>query len=98
MASSGPMFKAIQGGRPIETRLWPAIIVYAALALFLVRMKSLEEAAITGVLSYAVYDFTNMVIFKEYTLKFAVMDTLWGGILFSIAYIFWKKVYKNQTL
>ena len=67
-------------------RLWAAPIVYAALAYLLVQMKSLKQAAASGVAVYAVYDFTNLLTFKDYNLSFAVQDTLWGGVLFSIAY------------
>lgn len=67
-------------------RLWAAPIVYVALAYLLVQMKSLKQAAASGMAVYAVYDFTNLLTFKDYTLSFAIQDTLWGGVLFSIAY------------
>jgi uncharacterized membrane protein len=37
-----------------------------------------------GAAVYAVYDFTNLAMFKNYTLSFALMDTLWGGALFAL--------------
>ena len=86
MATNGSMFEAIQGGRPMKTRLWPAIVVYAALSILLVNVKSVKEAAIAGAATYAVYDFTNLVTFKDYKVEFAIMDTIWGGALFSMAY------------
>jgi uncharacterized membrane protein len=86
MSVSGSMFTAIQGGRPMQARLWPAVVVYAVLAFLLIHMKSVKEAAIVGAATYAVYDFTNLVTFKDYTVTFAIMDTLWGGILFSASY------------
>jgi hypothetical protein len=49
-------------------------------------MKSLKQAAASGMAVYAVYDFTNLLTFKDYTLSFAIQDTLWGGVLFAIAY------------
>lgn len=67
-------------------RFWAAPIVYVALAYLLVQMKSLKQAAASGMAVYAVYDFTNLLTFKDYTLSFAIQDTLWGGVLFSIAY------------
>jgi len=67
-------------------RLWAAPIVYVALAYLLVQMKSLKQAAASGMAVYAVYDFTNLLTFKDYTLSFAIQDTLWGGVLFAIAY------------
>ncbi len=70
----------------MQARLWPAVVVYAVLAFLLIHMKSVKEAAIVGAATYAVYDFTNLVTFKDYTVTFAIMDTLWGGILFSASY------------
>ena len=67
-------------------RLWAAPIVYVALAYLLVQMKSLKQAAASGMAVYAVYDFTNLLTFKDYNLSFAIQDSLWGGVLFAIAY------------
>jgi len=86
MSTATTMFTKIQGSRALAMRLWAAPIVYAALAYLLVQMKSLKEAAASGVAVYAVYDFTNLLTFKDYNLSFAIQDTLWGGVLFSIAY------------
>lgn len=86
MGASQKMFTDIQGGGKLKMRLWAAIPVYLALAYILTNMKSLQEAALTGIASYAVYDFTNLLVFKDYTLSFALQDTVWGGVLFSLAY------------
>ena len=86
MSATTTMFTKIQGSRELTMRLWAAPIVYAALAYLLVQMKSLKQAAASGVAVYAVYDFTNLLTFKDYNLSFAIQDTLWGGVLFSIAY------------
>jgi uncharacterized membrane protein len=86
MSTATTMFTKIQGSRELTMRLWAAPIVYAALAYLLVQMKSLKQAAASGVAVYAVYDFTNLLTFKDYNLSFAIQDTLWGGVLFSIAY------------
>jgi len=80
------MFSTIQGGAPIKTRLWPAVVVYIALAYLLLKQRSALEAGLSGAAVYAVYDFTNLTIFKDYTMQFALMDTAWGGILFAAAY------------
>jgi uncharacterized membrane protein len=86
MSNSERMFSKIQGGRALAMRLWTAPVVYAALAYLLVQQKSLKQAAASGLATYAVYDFTNMLTFKDYDLSFAVQDTVWGGVLFSLAY------------
>ena len=37
--------------------------------------------AIFGLLVYAVYDFTNMAIMKDWPLFISIVDVLWGGFL-----------------
>jgi uncharacterized membrane protein len=86
MSNTTTMFTKIQGSRALAMRFWAAPIVYVALAYLLVQMKSLKQAAASGMAVYAVYDFTNLLTFKDYTLSFAIQDTLWGGVLFAIAY------------
>jgi uncharacterized membrane protein len=92
MHSASPMFEAIQGGRSLSMRILPAIVVYIALAYLLVIQTSAWGAALSGAATYAVYDFTNMSLFKDYKLQFAVMDTLWGGLLFAIAFTVLKRL------
>lgn len=87
---SGPalrMFQAIQGS-PVTFNYAAAAIVYVALA-YLVTLPSIDsaaKAAAVGAATYAVYDFTNLAIFRNYTVKFALMDTAWGGALFAIVH------------
>jgi uncharacterized membrane protein len=70
-------------GSDLTLRYIPALIVYLALAYLVTKTESPMEAFKVGVATYAVYDFTNLAMFKNYTLQFALMDTLWGGILFA---------------
>lgn len=76
------MVRRIQGS-DLSLKVVPALIVYLALAYLVTKTESVQEAFQVGVATYAVYDFTNLAMFKQYTLKFALMDTLWGGILFA---------------
>jgi uncharacterized membrane protein len=78
---------AVQGGRPMIFRYGAAVPVYLAMAYLLTKARSAWEAAAIGAAAYAVYDFTNYALFKDYTLTFALMDTAWGGILFAVAYL-----------
>jgi uncharacterized membrane protein len=84
--ASQSMFRAIQRGRDLEFKLWPAVIVYMALAYLLTLQTSVKGAFMSGSAVYAVYDFTNLVTFKDYELSFAIQDTLWGGVLFAVAF------------
>jgi uncharacterized membrane protein len=93
LSASQKMFSDIQGGRAVHMTLWPAIIVYIALAYLLLLQSSASGAFLSGASVYAVYDFTNMTVFKDYSLTFAIADTLWGGVLFYIAYLLMKHIF-----
>ena len=73
-------------------RLWPAIVVYIALGYLLLQQTSVLGAALSGSAIYAVYDFTNLAVFKNYTVSFAIQDTLWGGVLFAGAFLVLDKI------
>lgn len=85
------MILQIQGS-PLEMKFWAAGVVYIAMAFLLLQMKSPQEAFYFGAATYAVYDFTNLATLKNYDPKFAVADSLWGGILFSIAHTALEKL------
>ena len=85
------MFAQIQG-EPIRMRLWAAIPVYIAMTFLLLQQTSVKGAFLTGLATYAVYDFTNYAVFKNYTLSFALADSLWGGILFALTFAVLKKL------
>ena len=70
-------------GSDLQLRFVPAFVVYLALAYLVLQVETPLEAFKMGVATYAVYDFTNLAMFKNYTLSFALMDSLWGGILFA---------------
>lgn len=38
-----------------------------------------------GIIVYGIFDFTNLVLFEDYTLKLSIIDTIWGGILTAIS-------------
>lgn len=80
---SGTAQKLVQRiqGSELSVRFVPALVVYLALAYIVTQVKTPLEAFKMGVAVYAVYDFTNLALFKNYTLSFAIMDSLWGGVL-----------------
>lgn len=81
-----PLIEKIQGGGAMQFRLWAAIPVYIALGYLLTIPTSWQQAALLGSATYAVYDFTNLAAFKNYTIPFALQDTIWGGTLMAIAF------------
>lgn len=82
---SGQMVRNIQGSA-IEFNYIAALVVYLALGYLATIPQSYQEAFLIGFSTYAVYDFTNLAILKNYDLKFAMADTLWGGILMTIVF------------
>ena len=85
------MFNKIQGV-PVRISFVPAIVVYIALAYLLIQQTSVYGAFLNGMAVYAVYDFTNLSILKDYTLKMALMDAVWGGVLFATGYYILSKI------
>lgn len=89
--------RAIQGSS-INFRMLGALGAYAAIVYqfyyFIYRRDStLVDAFVLGATSYAIYDFTNYALFDKYPLNVGLLDTLWGGVLYSL--VFWAfKSYK----
>jgi len=79
------MTERIQG-TPFQMRWLGAIPVYLFLAHMLLETTSYKQAFLYGLSIYAVYDFTNYALLSNYDWKFAIADSLWGGILFVVAH------------
>ena len=47
---------------------------------------NVTDAFVLGATSYAIYDFTNYALFDNYPLNVGLMDTLWGGVLYSFVF------------
>ncbi len=71
-------------GSDLKLKMAPAFVVYLALAYLVTKTESVMEAFKVGMAVYAVYDFTNLAMFNKYPLSFAVMDTIWGGVLMAL--------------
>ena len=89
---------AIQGSK-LVVNMPPAIFTYILMAIILNYFiisanKPAFDAFILGFCAYGIFDFTNLAIFKNYTLKTAIMDTLWGAILFYVTTLITYKVKK----
>ena len=79
------MVRKIQG-KDIDLKAGPAVVVYFALAYLALLPKTPMEAFLLGLCVYAVYDFTNLATLANYDWRFAVADSLWGGILFVVVH------------
>ena len=94
----GKMIGEIQGSKMVVNKM-AAAVVYVALVLawytFIypdIGKKDLKDvlckAFILGLCIYATYDFTNLAIIKGYRLDLSVIDSVWGGILYTSTYLY----------
>lgn len=89
---------AIQGSK-LVVNVPPTIFTYILMVIILNYFiisanKPAFDAFILGFCAYGIFDFTNLAIFKNYTLKTAIMDTLWGAILFYVTTLITYKIKK----
>ena len=88
--------KSIQGS-PIRLNSIGTILTYVFLLFglnyfILYPKKSIKDAFLFGLVVYAVYEFTNYSLFSGWKLSTVLMDTLWGGILFSLTTYIVRKI------
>lgn len=87
--------------------IYSAIFVWLLLcsAIAVQIPKNISEAIVYGLLVglvvYGIYNFTNLAILKEWNIKIAIIDTIWGTINCGIAalliyLIYWKSI--NKTI
>lgn len=80
----------------MSVRYIPTIIVYILMTVglyyFIIsKNKSVTDAFLLGLLIYGVYEMTNYATIRKWSLRIAVTDILWGGILFGLTtYIIYR--------
>lgn len=89
----GPLARTGPNGN-LTPNIFAAALVYlslgAAFAFFVAPYatsygKAAGAGALLGLLTYAVYDFTNLTILNGYSIKMTIVDIIWGTILGAIA-------------
>ena len=80
--------KAIQGS-DIKVNIIAVGITYVFLIFginyFIIQKnRSVKDAALLGLVIYAVYEFTNLSLFKNWSYFTAFIDTIWGAVLFGL--------------
>jgi len=83
----------------LVAKMPPAVFTYVLMAVtlnyFIISVnKSPFDAFILGFCTYGIFDFTNLAIFKNYNFKTAIIDTLWGSILFFVTTLLTYKLKK----
>tara|TARA_Y100000389_G_scaffold204091_2_gene254961 strand:- start:5971 stop:6339 length:369 start_codon:yes stop_codon:yes gene_type:complete len=82
---------------PLKLKILPTIFCYIFLIFILYyfiinKNASILDAFLLGLGTYGIYDTTNMAIFKQWNYKTVIIDTIWGGILFSLTYFIYKYI------
>ena len=72
-----------------KIKLIPTIFCYIFLVFslyyFILKDKrKVFDAFILGLCIYAVFELTNFAIFNKWNIQAVFLDTIWGGILFSL--------------
>ena len=73
---------------PLKINIVSAFICYLFIIIglnyFIIQSnKSVSDAFLLGIVIYGIYETTNLSIFTKWSWLTAIMDTLWGGILFA---------------
>jgi uncharacterized membrane protein len=97
-----PFFKQIQSIQksPLTMNIAAAILCYFSLVIglfyFIIKdKKTIWEAFLLGFYVYIVYETTNLAILKNWTWNIAIIDTLWGGILYALTTAIIYRIYKT---
>ncbi len=82
------LVRSIQGTK-ISFKAAGAILCYILLILglnyfIIAPKKSLSDAFLLGIVIYGVYETTNYAIIQKWTPQAVALDTLWGGVLFTL--------------
>lgn len=79
------LIKNIQGTE-MKIRIYSALFVYVCMTILLLKFRNnnIVDMFLLGLLTYGIYDFTNYAIFTKFDFKTALVDMLWGGVLFAL--------------
>jgi len=89
-------------GTSIKMDYFSALLCYIfliyGLYYFIIKdNKSIQDAFLLGIIEYGVYELTTKSLLKNWNYKTVIIDTLWGGILFSLTtYITYQIVGNNK--
>ena len=80
--------KKIQGSdikiNMIATGITYVILIFGLNYFIIQRNRSVSDAALLGFVIYGTYEFTNMALFKDWSILTAIIDTTWGTVLFGL--------------
>jgi uncharacterized membrane protein len=81
----------------IQPKYWGAVFCYLFLIFglyyFIIEEgRPLIDAFLFGLVIYGVYETTNYAILKKWKWETVLMDTTWGGTLFTLTTYFTRKI------
>ena len=88
------LIRGIQN-KDLSLKIFPTLLCYLLLVssiyyFFIIKNGKLIDAFLLGIFIYGVFETTNLAIFNNWSYKIALIDTLWGGILFLITTYLYK--------
>jgi uncharacterized membrane protein len=88
--------KSVQGSdmkiNIIATGIVYIFLIFGLNYFIIQKNKNVKDAFILGLVIYAVYEFTNLALLKNWKVTTALVDTLWGGLLFGSTTFFVNKL------
>ena len=75
----------------VSTALCYLFLTIGIFYFAIIKKLSLLETFFLGIFVYGVYETTNHAIFKNWQWTTVIMDTIWGGILFSLVTFLYRK-------
>ena len=70
-------------------------LIYGLNYFIIQKNRSVKDAALLGLVIYAVYEFTNLSIFTNWSVLSTIIGTTWGAVLFGLTTAI---VYKTKHL
>ena len=91
--------KSIQGSNIkanfIAVGITYIFLIYGLNYFIIQKNRPVKDAALLGLVIYAVYEFTNLSIFTNWSVLSTIIDTTWGAVLFGLTTAI---VYKTKLI
>ena len=90
------MIKNIQGSNLkmnlVATLLCYIFLIFSLYYFIISKRETILSAFLLGLCIYGVYETTNLAIFQDWNPIIGIVDTIWGGILFSLTYFIYLSI------
>ena len=70
--------------KPLGAIICYFFLIFGLNYFIISKKRTLLDAFLFGLIIYAVYDSTNYALFKQWKPLLAIMDAIWGGLLFTL--------------